>query len=153
MQPGSLRGMVLAHGLGPRSKACMLRNDPGCPQSPLGQFPRIGRLVPSLFSGLTSRSRATVIKMVQPHMPARPRRWRVRRPARSTKNTCRESQGLPGAFRAWDVGGIGWLGSTKGWTFRTPSYVQKPTVGPFQRPAVTETKVKTVLTTPAPMVA
>ena len=46
MQPGSLRGMVLAHGLGPKSKACMLRNDPGCPQSPLGQFPRIGRLVP-----------------------------------------------------------------------------------------------------------
>lgn len=50
--------------------------------------------------GLTSRSRATVIKIAQPHMPARPRRWSVRRPARSTKSTC-------WGGREWGAGQLG----------------------------------------------
>lgn len=71
----------------------------------------LGCWSPSHFPGLTSRSRATVIKMAQPHIPARPRRWSVRRPARSTKNTYGESQGLVGrrgfGNRIWDGLG-GW---------------------------------------------
>lgn len=116
-------------------------------QSLLEPSPWVWALVPFPLPGLTSSSRATVIKMAQPHIPARPRRWRVRRPARSTKSTCKESQGLAGAFRMESGREWGGLG---GWTQPRGG---EPVVGPLQRPAVTEIKVKTVLTTPAPMVA
>lgn len=95
----------------------------------------------SKSQGLTSSSRATVIKMAQPHMPARPRRWSVRRPARSTKSTYGESgEGSSGQLATNKVGPQGTQGyKTKVWL--------------LYRQAVTETNVKTVLTTPAPMVA
>lgn len=108
---------------------------------PLGVIPMGKTAVFSKSQGLTSSSRATVIKMAQPHMPARPSRWSVRRPARSTKSTCGESGGRECSSQL----------ATKS-NPRAPR-AMKPAVWPFHRQAVTETKVKTVLTTPAPMVA
>lgn len=80
---------------------------------PLGAVPKAG---PSPSPGLTSSSKAIVIRMAQPHMPARPRRWRVRRPARSTRNTCGESRAWRAAFGAqeWEgLGGWGQVGHVK----------------------------------------
>lgn len=94
----------------------------------------------SKSQGLTSSSRATVIKMAQPHMPARPRRWSVRRPARSTKSTYGESGE-----------GEQWLATNKVGPQGTQGY--KTNGVAVIQARVTETNVKTVLTTPAPMVA
>jgi hypothetical protein len=93
---------------------------------PFGLVPMCWATGPSNSPGLTSRSRATVIKMAQPHMPARPRRCSVRRPALSTKSTCRERQGLAGgSSRHRKREGLG--GGTKNRTSRTPRDV-KPVV-------------------------
>lgn len=128
MQPGSLGGMVLAHGLGPASKACILRNDPGCPQSPLGQFPGVWRLVP--------------LRLLRPHQQKQSHSHQngaathacqaqeMEGPAPSPfhqEHLQRES-GLARGLQSLGCG-RGWMGgSAKGWTFGTPRYVMVGTL-------------------------
>lgn len=73
-----------------------------------------------------------VMSTAHPAIPARPMRWRVLRPARSTTKSCRIEMGVHQ---------------------HNPSLEEKLPRGEPGGPKLTETTVKAVFTTPEPMVA